>query len=251
MSTFWIGCSGFYNRHWKDVFYPSHIRQKDWFSYYCEHMNTIELNTTFYKFPTVKSLEKWYHDSPMDFRFSVKAPRVITHFNKLNNCALLLDDFYHACTLGLQEKLGCLLFQFPPMFHYTSERLQLIIGQLKQGYRNVVEFRHISWWNEHALAVLENHGIVFCRPDHPLMPELYFEVSDRAYVRLHGNPVLFHSHYNEEFLNHILDGIRHNTMPGETYVYFNNTASTSGILNALELKGLIDKMEHSVTPPDL
>ncbi|MEO6130859.1 MAG: DUF72 domain-containing protein [Saprospiraceae bacterium] len=240
MRTLWIGCSGFYNRHWIEIFYPVHIKQKDWFSFYCRHLNTIELNTTFYKFPTVKSLDKWYHESPEVFSFSVKAPRMITHFKKMNDCETLLDDFYGACHEGLGDKLGCLLFQFPPMFQYTPERLHLITSQLRPGFRNVVEFRHTSWWDEKILEVLELHNIIFCRPDHPLMPDLYLDFSQFTYVRLHGNPVLFHSNYGEEFLNFIKNGIQAISELEEAYIYFNNTAGTSGILNALQLKALMD-----------
>jgi uncharacterized protein YecE (DUF72 family) len=74
MVKFWIGCSGFYNAHWKEVFYPGDIRRKDWFAFYSKHLNSLEINTTFYKFPTTQSLGKWYQESPEEFKFSVKAP---------------------------------------------------------------------------------------------------------------------------------------------------------------------------------
>ena len=129
------GCSGFYNRHWKGVFYPEDIPQSKWFDHYCEHLNTLELNTTFYKFPTPERLQPWYKKSPADFLISVKAPRLITHFKKLNDCERLLDDFYTASSNGLKEKLGCTLFQFPPGFIYSEERLENICNSLfKVGY---------------------------------------------------------------------------------------------------------------------
>ena len=243
MAKLWIGCSGFYNRHWKEIFYPSGLRQKDWFSFYAQQLNSLELNTTFYKFPTTKSLEKWYHESPETFRFSVKAPRLITHYKKLVDCQSLLDDFYGACTDGLKEKLGCLLFQFPPSFNLNADRLHLITSSLQKGLRNVVEFRHTSWWDEQALEVLETHDITFCRPDHPLMPDLYLDYSAFSYIRLHGNPVLFHSHYEAEMLQYIKKSLLHNPHLEEAYIYFNNTASTSGILNALELKRMLEESE--------
>lgn len=69
-----IGCSSFYNSYWKGVFYPEDLPKKEWFAYYCKHFNTYELNATFYRFPTLKSLQNWYDKSPQDFLFSVKAP---------------------------------------------------------------------------------------------------------------------------------------------------------------------------------
>lgn len=72
MPKWWIGCSGFHYKEWKDVFYPKGIPQTKWFEHYCEHFNTIELNVTFYRFPTSASLQSWYKRSPAEFKFSVK-----------------------------------------------------------------------------------------------------------------------------------------------------------------------------------
>ena len=238
MAKFWIGCSGFYNAHWKEVFYPPDVRRKDWFSFYSKHLNSLEINTTFYKFPTPNSLTKWYQESPDGFYFSVKAPRVITHFKKLSDCQQEVEDFYLACAEGLNEKLGCLLFQFPPSFHFTLERLHLITSHLKPGFKNVVELRHSSWWNEVVFATLESNNIIFCQQDHPKMPEVKLNDSKLTYVRLHGNPILFHSNYGEEYLQLLKDHLLQNTAL-EAYIYFNNTASTAGILNALQLKNLL------------
>jgi len=240
MAKFWIGCSGFYNAHWKEVFYPPDVRRKDWFSFYSRHLNSLEINTTFYKFPSSKSLEKWCMESPEEFKFSVKAPRVITHFKKMSDCEQEIDDFYLACEEGLKEKLGCLLFQFPPSFNFTRERLQLITSQLKPGFRNVVEFRHDSWWNEEVSIALESANIHFCQSDHPALPQRILNFNKFTYVRLHGNPVLFHSNYEDDFLHLLKERLLQNTEL-EAYIYFNNTASTSGILNALQLKNFLGK----------
>lgn len=82
-----IGCTGLSSRHWKGIFYPDPLAQNNWFAFYCEHFNTIELNVTFYKFPTAKMLDVWYKKSPHNFSFAIKAPRVITYFIKLKDCS--------------------------------------------------------------------------------------------------------------------------------------------------------------------
>jgi uncharacterized protein YecE (DUF72 family) len=87
-------------------------------------------------------LQNWYDKSPPGFSFSIKAPRLITHYKQLVDCEKYLDDFYTVCRDGLKEKLGPLLFQFPPAFLYTKERLQRITGSLNNSFMNVVEFRH-------------------------------------------------------------------------------------------------------------
>ena len=234
-----IGCSGFYNYHWKGIFYPEQLKPKEWFSYYTDYFNTIELNTTFYKFPTVNSLGKWFADSPEGFLFSVKAPRLITHYKKLNDCASLVTDFYSACSLGLRDKLGCLLFQFPPSFDFTPERLQLITSLLNPDFKNVVEFRHISWWNPEVTETLNEHRTIMCYPDQPKLIVPFLVTTGTAYIRLHGNPILFYSPYGDAFINELVNKINRSHEIEEVYVYFNNTAGTAGILNALELQSII------------
>lgn len=89
-----IGCSGYYNRIWKGSFYPEDLPMTKWFDYYAEKFNSLELNTTFYHFPTPEILKKWYDTSPSGYKFSVKAPRLITHYKKFKDCKRLLNDFY-------------------------------------------------------------------------------------------------------------------------------------------------------------
>ena len=108
-----IGCSGFYYPDWKLKFYPEGLPQSKWFEYYSSKFNTLELNNTFYRFPQIAALQTWYRRSPASFLFSVKAPRLITHYNKFENSQPLLTDFYTAISAGLKEKLGCVLFQLP------------------------------------------------------------------------------------------------------------------------------------------
>src|ERR1043165_722031 len=104
-----IGCSGFSYKEWKDVFYPPRLPQRLWFDHYSSRFSTLELNVTFYRFPQLKMLQAWYDKSPGGFIFSVKAPRLITHYKQLKDCQDLLNDFYTVCRDGLKEKLGPLL----------------------------------------------------------------------------------------------------------------------------------------------
>lgn len=236
---FRVGCSGFYNRHWKGIFYPEGLRQRDWFTFYANQFNALEINTTFYKFPEASRLEAWYHLSPDDFKFCVKAPRLITHFKKLNQCEKLFDDFYLACVSGLQHKLGCLVFQFPPLFSFSRERLELIECSLHPGYRNVVEFRHESWWNEEVYARLKGSRIIFCTPSHPQLPDQLVTSTNIAYLRMHGKEKMFYSKYPQKKLREIASDLSSKKDIDEAWVFFNNTASTAGIENAIEFKNII------------
>ena len=143
-----IGCSGFHYRDWKGIFYPSDIPQRKWFEYYSSKFDTLELNVTFYRFPQFRFLQNWYAISPDKFSFAVKAPRLITHYKQFRDCERLLGDFYSTTEEGLKDKLGAVLFQLPPKFHYTSERLDLLLCNIRKGFKNTIEFRHSSWWTD-------------------------------------------------------------------------------------------------------
>ncbi|MFA6276127.1 MAG: DUF72 domain-containing protein [Pedobacter sp.] len=232
-----IGCSGFYYREWKEVFYPKGLEQKDWFKFYCQHFNTIEINSTFYKMPTQKSFEKWYTESPADFVFTIKAPRLITHYKQLKECTALLADFYLAVVNGLTDKLACVLFQFPPKFDYTAERLQLLIDLLDPTLKNVVEFRHTSWWDEEIYSKLAEHNIIFCGQSYPsALSDKVVKNNARVYYRFHGKPVLYKSAYAEEVMKDLVAQVPRGTE--EAFIYFNNTWGTGALTNARQLQEL-------------
>ncbi|MDR7210833.1 DUF72 domain-containing protein [Flavobacterium piscis] len=227
-----IGCSSYNNRYWKGIFYPENLPSSKWFDYYCQHFDTYEFNGSFYKFPTVKTFDNWYKKAPDDFIFSVKVPKEITHIKKFTDCSSLISDFYTICETGLKEKLGCILFQLPPSYDYSKERLNLIIMSLDPKFKNVIEFRHESWWNEEVWEAFLVNNITFCSVSYPKLPETIFTEFPLLYIRLHGNLKLFYSGYSPTELSHIKNKIKEKN----AFVYFNNTAGTEGILNALEFK---------------
>jgi uncharacterized protein YecE (DUF72 family) len=230
-----VGCSGFYYKNWKGVFYPEGMPSTKWFGFYSSKFNSLELNSTFYHAPSLKTMNGWYDKSPDEFLFSVKAPKLITHIKKFNECAEMLDDFYMVCKEGLKQKLGCILFQLPPSFRFSNERLQQIIYNLKPGFKNVVEFRHESWWQEPVFKKLGEHKITFCSVNHPSLPASIIVNTSRVYIRLHGNPVMFYSSYSVKQLKEMYKPVIENPKIKEAYFYFNNTAGTAGFLNAQEL----------------
>lgn len=231
-----IGCSSYYNYQWTDIFYPKDIGRNKWFEYYCEHFTTYELNGTFYKFPTVKSLETWYRKAPAGFMFSLKVPKVITHIKRLTDCESELAQFYDVCRDGLSDKLGCVLFQLPPSFSYTEERFQLVLNAVNPDFKNVVEFRHESWWRQEVYDTLAKSNITFCSVNYPKLPTEVIATNELAYYRFHGNPRLFYSEYKDEELRAVFDQLMGNKQISKAFIYFNNTASTAAILNALKLK---------------
>lgn len=235
MKVWHIGCSGFSYKHWKNSFYPKEIPAKKWFEYYCQHFNTVELNVTFYRFPKLSFLENFFNRSPESFMFSVKAPRAITHYKKFIGTEHMINDFYAITHEGLKHKLGCILFQMPPAFQFTEGRLNAIIEQLDKTFNNVLEFRHISWWNKKVYDKLGKNNITFCGMSHPNLPEDVIINNSVLYYRLHGVPDLYRSPYSSSTLKKLADDIKVSKKAKRAFIYFNNDIDTSAIGNAEEL----------------
>ena len=235
-----IGCSGFHYADWKEIFYPLGLPQKKWFDYYCTHFNTLELNTTFYRFPQVRFLESWYDKSPAGFDFSVKAPRLITHYKQFNDTQRLLGDFYGTVREGLRDKLGCVLFQMPARVAYSDIKLDRIIGQLDTSFINVVEFRHESWWNQAVYNKLTCSNIGFCGHSYPQLPDNVVCNVPAVYYRFHGLPKVYYSQYKRAFVEQVVNQVE-NSRAGRAYMYFNNTATIAAIRNARYMQKLTGK----------
>lgn len=234
-----IGCSGFHYNHWKIKFYPEGLPQRKWFDYYCEHFKTLELNVTFYRFPQLSFLQTWYTKSPADFRFSVKAPRAITHYKKFNDVTDLITSFYDTIDNGLQEKLGPVLFQMPPNIHYNEEKLNKIINSLNPTFNNVLEPRHVSWWRNDVYKKLAEHNISFCGMSHPTLPDDIIQNAPLVYYRFHGVPELYRSPYSKEALQKVVDAVKQNPDAQQGWFYFNNDSAMYAIYNAKDMMDLV------------
>ena len=143
-----IGCSGWYYWHWKGRFYPETTPGSRWFKHYAGRFNTVELNAPFYSWPTLAAVKTWIRQAGRrNFIYTIKVCELITHVKRFAGTATLVKDFGCIADL-LGPQFGCFLFQLPPSFRYTSARLNNILRQLDPRRRNVVEFRHRSWWNK-------------------------------------------------------------------------------------------------------
>lgn len=235
-----IGCSGFSYIEWKEEFYPKGLAQKDWFSYYTQQFNTLELNVTFYRFPTLAMLKGWYTKAPEGFSFSAKVPRTITHYKKFTDTHQTMQDFYSVLELGLENKLGCVLFQLPPSYIYSEEALAKLLNHINPAFKNAVEFRHQSWWRQDVQKILAANSIAFCGVS---FPKISFDDAvintPICYYRFHGVPKLFYSEYDEAFLQKIHSQIASDEKVKEIFIYFNNTASLAALHNAKYFQQLI------------
>lgn len=234
-----IGCSGFSERLWKGFFYPEDLPSKDYLTYYSERVNSVEINSTFYRKPTLKTLENWYARTPESFKFFIKMPKGISHIKRLKDTKADTAEFTAHISSGLKEKLSGFLFQLPPSYHFNEENMQRVLDTVDLEFLNVVEFRHESWWTDEVLETLKQHKIIFCGVSFPkgVPADVMINSDEVVYYRLHGVPVLFKSEYSEDELKALAQKIA--KFKGEKYVYFNNTFGIAGIKNALFLQDIL------------
>jgi len=239
-----IGCSGYFYREWKGKFYPPTLSGSKWLEFYATHFNTIEINASFYKFPEAKSLRKWYNKTPNEFKFSIKAPQIITHYKKFIQAKDVINSFYTIAEKGLKEKLECILFQLPPDLAYSPQVLTNLVKSLDNNFKNVIEFRNSSWWNKEVYDALKEKNIIFCSISFPDLPDVFVETSDTAYIRFHGKEELYKSSYSSKEMKSWIEKINLSKLQN-LYVYFNNTWNMASIENAFALKREISKLSTS------
>jgi uncharacterized protein YecE (DUF72 family) len=237
----YIGCSGFYNNDWKGSLYPENAPSKDFLSLYSKTFNTVEINSTFYRKPTSKTLLKWYDETPHSFRFFIKIPKSITHLNRLENSKEEIGAFCSHIQSHLKDKLSGFLYQLPPSFKNTPENIEHIISSIDHTFLNVIEFRHNSWWQKEIFDLLEDLGIVFSGVSFPaeLPEDMIVNHPAILYYRLHGKPVLYKSEYSETFLDELAGKIKNSQQTA--FIFFNNTWGTAAIKNSLYLKSILEK----------
>jgi uncharacterized protein YecE (DUF72 family) len=239
VAEYFLGCSGFYYNHWRGLFYPERLAKPKWVQYYTGYFNTLEVNNTFYRYPTEKLLRSWYQKTPENFRFTLKANRAITHTRKFHNTEELIATFYKLAFL-FQEKLVCVLFQLPPFMHKNMELLEKIALQVNPKVTNVLEFRHESWWDSEVYDFLQRKGLVFCSVSASELPATLVKTSPTVYVRFHGVNGMYRGNYTDGQLKEWAEKIESQNAE-RVFCYFNNDANAYAVTNCLTLKKLLEK----------
>lgn len=233
-----VGCSGWFYWHWRGTFYPADLRTNQWFAHYSRRFQTVELNAPFYSWPTVATVESWKRQiGRRQFVYTVKVCELIAHVKRFSRTAQLVQDFGYIADL-LGSRMGCFLFQLPPSFHYTSARLQRILKQLDPRRRNVVEFRHRSWWREPVYAAFRSAGAIFCSCSGPRLPDELVRTADDVYVRFHGTKQWYRHNYSTAELKTWADRIRASGAK-RVWAYFNNDRDGFALANARALSKLL------------
>ncbi len=229
-----VGCSGWYYWHWRGGFYPAGLPSSRWFAHYASHFKTVELNAPFYSWPTPATVATWVRQTGRrPFTYAIKVNELITHTKRFTRTAALVKDFGLIADL-LGPRFGCFLFQLPPSFHYSPAALRRIVGQLDPKRRNVVEFRHASWWNEKVFAAFRAAGIIFCSTSGPRLPDALVKTAADIYVRFHGTAKWYRHDYTKAELAVWVQRIR-DSGATRVWAYFNNDRDGYAIKNAREL----------------
>lgn len=239
MASILVGTSGWNYKHWKDIFYPNNISQKEWLNYFANNFSTVEINYSFYRLPSISNIKNWYKSVPDYFIFAIKASRFITHLKKLKDIEeplnTFLENFKH-----LKEKTGPILFQFPPNLHQNLKKLDNLLKILPSYQKVAFEFRHESWFRTAVYKMLEKYNAALVIADSSRFPVKRITTARYSYIRFHGGRKLYGSKYSPEELSNWKNYIDKEANNGvDFYIYFNNDAFGYAVENAKELASLL------------
>ena len=235
-----IGTSGFSYDHWREVFYPHGLAKRRWLALFAERLATVEINSTFYGMPRASTLEKWRDTVGRDFRFTLKANRLITHRHRLaGRAAEVMHEFIETARV-MGPKLVMVLVQLPPGLGFDPDRLVAFAQNLPRDMRYAVEFRNPSWYCDQTRDLLTRHDLAFVWHDMAQQPCPEWVCAREAYLRFHGSESRYGGSYAPDRLRATADRIRSLRDQGhDVFVYFNNDEKGHAVNNALELQGYV------------
>jgi uncharacterized protein YecE (DUF72 family) len=171
-----LGTSAFTASGWQGSFYPVGLKPADYLTFYAEHFDSVEIDSTFYAIPSEMTVKNWANKTPDGFIVCAKVPQVVTHEKVLRDCDVEFDQFIHAMDI-LGPKLGVLCFQFPffsgSVFKREQaflDRLTPFLQRLPADHKFAVEIRNRKWLNVQLADVLRSHGIALVLQDRSWMP---------------------------------------------------------------------------------
>jgi len=223
-----IGISGWTYAPWRGKFYPEGLPHKQELAYAAGVFSSIEVNGTFYGMQKPATFRRWAQEVPDDFVFAIKAPRYITHIRRLRDIEAPLSNFLASGILELGEKLGPILWQFPPSFQYERERMENFLRLLPSDFseamklarkaeppfrhpltkpaknlalRHAIEIRHESFAVPEFIDLLRKDNVALVCADTVEWPLLMDVTANFVYCRLHGSEKLYASGYDGKALD--------------------------------------------------
>ncbi|MFH0848620.1 MAG: DUF72 domain-containing protein [archaeon] len=247
MSRLALGTSGWSYREWVGPLYENDKQSK--LLAYGRVFDSVEIDSTFYAYPSRKTVMGWLRYSGPDFVFTAKMPELITHKKKLDTSQDLEQDVKRFCELmnPLQTngKLGCILVQLPPSRKFNLEQMEEFFRILPKDFRYAIEFRDPSWMREETWELLKQHEIGYTIVDEPLLlPEAHI-TTDFAYFRWHGHgsKPWYNYRYKQEELSPWVPKLREATRNTKvTYGYFNNHYHGYAVENCLQILEMLGSL---------
>ena len=180
-----VGTSGYNYPEWKGSFYPSDLAATKMLPYYASKFPTVEINYTFYRMPTPKLIAGWRAQVPPEFRFTLKAPKRITHDKRLRAADVesSVSGFLTAAS-ELGPQMAALLFQLPPNFKKDVGLLKEFLALLPPKTTAAFEFRNASWLEDDVFDALRARNIALCIADSESRETPLVQTADYAYFRL-------------------------------------------------------------------
>ena len=225
--------------------YPADLPIREWLGFYASHFDTVELNSAFYRLPSIAAYQGWRRQVSSRFLFALKASRFLTHMKKLKDPRDPLRRMLRRAR-HLGPTLGPVLFQLPGFFVANLSRLDALLLALdRQRYvrplRAVLEVRHPSWLEPAVIDQLRNANVALCVHDWREQPVEGPVTADFVYVRRHGtSPRRYHGSYTEAMLRADARRARAWLRAGlDVYVYFNNDFHGHAWRNAGRLAALL------------
>ncbi|MBN1528076.1 MAG: DUF72 domain-containing protein [Thermoleophilaceae bacterium] len=235
-----VGCSGWNYDSWRGRLYPEGMGPSRWLGRYAEVFDTVEVNSTFYRLPSLRGVERWVEQTPDDFVFAVKASRYLTHVRRLRDLGAGLERFYERIDpLVRSGKLGPVVWQLPPNFRRDDERLAEALAALPPG-RHCFEFRHPTWFEEPVYELLRRHGAALVVGDHPRWPFQARELTaDWTLIRLHHGRRGRRGNYSPSEVEEWAAQVARWARRADVFIYLNNDWEGFAVENAKLLKRLL------------
>ena len=218
MSSILIGTSG-YTYDWNKA-------SQNKFKWYIDQgFNSVEINGSFYRFPTKNWTGNWKKNSTKRFRFSIKVHRSITHYTRLNgDKSIKFWKRFRKSLEPIEDRITFWLFQMPSTFKFNYENIERLKTFKENGSldkKAVIEFRDRSWWKKNSLVELDKLKLSMCSVDAPQLPKKLLNLNNVVYLRLHGSKSWYNYLYSEKELLNIINKMQ--KMPGiKKAIYLNN-----------------------------
>lgn len=248
MAELRVGTSGFAYKPWKGAFYPADLPDDEMLRYYAGQFSSVEINSTYYRFPTEGMLQKWAQMVPAGFQFAMKANQRITHMKMLRDAEATMKSFMQIVSvLNQGSHLGPILVQLPPWFRADNTVLEEFLKVRPPAFRFALEVRHASWYTEETYEILRRYQTALClaETDHFTPPDVV--TSDFVYLRLRRD--------DKEYSRAELDAWRARfdvwvEQGLDVYAYFKHEESAKGADYAYQVLGRqAPKLPDAPAPP--